>query len=637
MKGKSGIRHCRGMTLIEVVIVIAIIATLAAVAVPSIITTLDLKDREATELKMDNLEEALNNYYEDVGEYPSRWDLTDDGRQLVDDKGWSSIDFLVYNPYPEAGTDIMDTVRREKWNGPYLTASFHKDDYKKDAWGRGINYQPLYGRSRAESGDNQQYAGAADLPANSVLVASMGKTPGWGFRDASKSASGGPTLGMITWRELCKFIPYNELFGSEKYKHILNDNVITVISSAGIDRAKAKETEERYEEIRTAICGSPEDLEGGGCIAGFAADLGLALPRGAADAVKPEVALSLDDFRDFDNPLQLLIMRHIDPGSKDLYYGAPRDVPPPYRMGDPSEFNVRKGDHSYCWMGWRGPYMTTDYGTAYINEDDDIVTTYDCFLDGWCNPLDVYEEGDDYAGALLDLGFGSREEDEDNYAALGGIIASPGPNRIFDRKSGMFLDPNWQRAGGTPGGMFSSEGQDDDDVFVPLYKRDLWANIAPDMVIEGLDTEVAINTPVDIQLAYNTGTLPSVRDYVSGVAVIYPDPKQAAGFNVVELMGSGAPIDILSPTNQHIYKNSFTKIVSNQFIPVGYAFFYVKVVHHRNIGSEQTGYCPALQQRLGWEEVAWTGITQTQVYGERICVKNGISTITLKFTLLGGG
>jgi len=624
------------MTLIEVVIVIAIIATLAAVAIPSIVTTLDLNDRVATMEKMDNLEIALNNYYEDVGEYPSVNDLTADGKQLVNDKSWSSIDFLVYNPYPEKGTSIKDTVRRYGWNGPYLTASFHKDDYKKDAWGRAIYYQPQYGRSRAESADGQQYAGAEGLPANAALLASMGKTPGWGFRDASGSYSGGPTLGMLTWRELCMFIPYSELFGG-KYEHILKDNVIKVISCASIDRTKAEETKKRFEEVRTAICGSPEDLEGGGCIAGFAADLGLALPKGAAETVKPAVPLNLDDFRDFDNPLQLLIMRFVDPGSKDLSYGAPRDVPPPYRMGDSSRFNVQKGnDLGYSWMGWRGPYMTSDFGNSYVNEDDDMVMTYDCFLDGWKAPLAIHNEGDAYAGAVLDLGFGNRDEDLDNYASLAGLIASPGSNRIFDRMTGMLLDPNLMR-GGNPSGTISSEGQDDDDVFVPLYKRDLWANIAPNVIIEAMDEPSTINTPVDIEMAYNTKTLPSVQDYVSGIAVIYPDPKEAPGFNVVELMSSGFPIPIMSPTNQHIYKDSFTQIETNQFIPVGYAFFYIKVVHHRDIGSQDTGYCMALQQRLGWEEVAWTGVTQTQIYGERVCVKNGISTISLEFTLLGGG
>jgi hypothetical protein len=291
-------------------------------------------------------------------------------------------------------------------------------------------------------------------------------------------------------------------------------------------------------------------------------------------------------------------------------------------------------------MGWRGPYIDSGYSTAYINEEDDIVTTYDCFLDGWQSPLRVYEEGDDYAGPVLDLGFGTRPEDEDSYAALAGIIASPGANRTFDRMSGTLLDPNFQRYGGDPGGIFSSEGQDDDDVFVPIYKRDLWANVAPDMVIEALGEETAINTPVDIQLSYNTGSLPggSVNDYVSGIAIIYPDPKQAPGFNVVELMGSGTPIDIISPTGQHIYKNSFSKIVTNQFVPVGYAFIYVRVVHHASdlelqaIQAQKTGFCRALEQRLGWNESG-----NMKVYGERVCIKNGISTISARFTLLGGG
>jgi len=624
--------------LIEVVIVIAIIATIAAISIPSIVTKIEKDTVKVTKEKMANLAAALNNYYDDVGEYPSIKDLTDDGRQLVNDKGiGTSLDFLVRNPYPQQGTSIRDTIRHYRWNGPYLTASFHKDDYKKDAWGRAIYYEPQYGRSRAESANGQQYAGAEDLPANAVMLASMGKTPGWGFRDASAAASGGPTLGMLTWRELTKFIPYSEL-KSKKYEHILKDNIIRIVNPADIDRRKQEETEKRFDEIRRAICGwAPEDYDWGGCLKGFVPDLGVSVARGS-DTGTPRVPLDTDDFRDFDNPLELLIMRYVDPSSKDLYYGAPRDVPPPYRTGDPGTFNVRKGDLDYSWMGWGGPYID-DAGESYTNENDDIITTYDCFIDAWCNPIRLYHEGEAYAGAVLDLEFGNRPEDQDvpYYAEMAGLIASPGPNRIFDRMTSGALDPKMVRAGGNPGGMLPSEGEDDEDVFVPLYKRDLWANIAPDTVIEAMDKPSSINTPVDIEIAYNTRTLPSVPDYISGIAVIYPDPQEAAGFNVVELMGSGSPIEITSPTNQHIHKDSFTKIDSNQFIPVGHAFFYIKVVQHRDIGSQDTGYCPALRQRLGWEEVAWTGITQTQIYGRRACVAGGGTPISVEFTLLGGG
>jgi hypothetical protein len=280
--------------------------------------------------------------------------------------------------------------------------------------------------------------------------------------------------------------------------------------------------------------------------------------------------------------------------------------------------------------------MTTDPGTAYTNENDDMAVTYDCFLDGWCNPVRVYEEGSEYKSAVLDLGFGNRDEDQENYAALAGLIASPGPNRMFDRMTGLMLDPNLQRSGSNPGGMLGSEGQEDDDVFTPLYKRDLFANIAPDSVIEGLGADAAINTPVDIQVFYKTGKLPDAYDVsgpdsVSGIAVIYPDPKQAPGFNVVRLMESGTPIAILSPTNQHIYKESFEKMIqTNQFIPVGYAFFYIRVLHHPSLGSQKRGYCQALE-KLGWQEATET------VYGERVCVKSGTATISVQFALEGGG
>jgi hypothetical protein len=290
-------------------------------------------------------------------------------------------------------------------------------------------------------------------------------------------------------------------------------------------------------------------------------------------------------------------------------------------------------------MGWRGPYIP-EPGVAYVNESSEEVVTYDCFTDGWCNPLIVNdsESTPEYGrSATFDLNFGNREEDEDYYGALGGVLASPGANGLFDRTAGVFLDPNNIRPGGGTSEMFDSDGREDDDVFVPLYKRDLWANIAPDNVIEAYEGgSPGVNTPVEIVLQYQSGQIPSTIDKIYGVAVIYPDPTQAAGFNVVELMDSSQPLSIVSDP-QYIYKNAFEAIEVNQYIPIGYAFFYVMVSHHQNVGNQPVGFCPALTQRLGWKEAAWNGTTITKVYGSRVCVKNGVSTVSVKVTLLGGG
>jgi len=633
------ISNQRGMTLIEVVIVIAIIATLAAVAVPSIITTLDLKDREATMNKMSNLETALNNYYEDVGEYPSYYDLSDEARGYVTEKGWSSIDFLVHNPYPATSSKMKDTIMHSRWNGPYIVSSFSTQDYKKDAWGRDIFYCPLYGRSKAESPDGKGYAGAADLPANAVMLASQGKTPGWGFRSPEGSYTGGQTMAMVNWRELTEFIPYSELFGG-KYKHLLDDNVIKVVSPAQLDRQKTQETINKFEQIKSALCGAPpEDIESGGCINGFAADVGVVIPEGGApETAKPIPALDTAYFRDFTNPLQLLLNRFTSTDAKDLYYGSPRDSVPPYRMGGPEAFNVMKSDLGYSWMGWRGPYID-EAGQAYINEQDPDVITFDCFIDGWSNPLQVYAEGEDLDlyDDVFDMNFGNRDEDKDYYGQYCGLMVSRGPNRIFDRLTGTAFDPNFVRPGAGVGEAYPSEGRDDDDIFVAIYKRDLWANIAPDTVIEAMEGEApAVNTPVEITLRYQTGKVPNPPDTIYGIAVIYPDPSQAPGFNVVELMGSSTPIAV-SQDPQYIFKNSFTAVTTNLFIPVGYCFFYVMVAHHQDVGNQPVGFCKALAQRLGWKETDWNGVTITRVYGQRVCVRNGISTISVRFTLLGGG
>lgn len=68
---KSQIRNSRGMTLIEILIVLAIIGTLMAFLIPNVTSRLDKAKVNESKIAIGQVINALNLYYTDCGKYPS--------------------------------------------------------------------------------------------------------------------------------------------------------------------------------------------------------------------------------------------------------------------------------------------------------------------------------------------------------------------------------------------------------------------------------------------------------------------------------------------------------------------------------------------------------------------------------------
>lgn len=98
----------RGLTLVEILIVMAILATLAAVLYPSVSVQLRRGQSTALANQMDNLRQALSNFQQNVTKYP--------------------LFLTQLTAAPVNGDDDscganLTTGNRNAWRGPYLTQS----------------------------------------------------------------------------------------------------------------------------------------------------------------------------------------------------------------------------------------------------------------------------------------------------------------------------------------------------------------------------------------------------------------------------------------------------------------------------------------------------------------------------------
>jgi general secretion pathway protein G len=109
MKRKTRFRQ-QGMTLIEILVVLAILGLLAGLVGPNLLNRLDSAKTKTAAVQIQDLEQGLEMYKLDVGRFPT----TDEG-----------LEALQTQPANAPG-----------WNGPYL-----KGSVPVDPWGQPYHYK----------------------------------------------------------------------------------------------------------------------------------------------------------------------------------------------------------------------------------------------------------------------------------------------------------------------------------------------------------------------------------------------------------------------------------------------------------------------------------------------------------------
>lgn len=107
---KQAKRTTPGFTLMELLIVLVIIGLLAALVGPTLYQRIKPAKQSAARAQIENFMTALDNYFIDVGRYPT----TQEGLQALRTKSEGNA----------------------KWNGPYL-----KKEVPDDSWGNAFIYR----------------------------------------------------------------------------------------------------------------------------------------------------------------------------------------------------------------------------------------------------------------------------------------------------------------------------------------------------------------------------------------------------------------------------------------------------------------------------------------------------------------
>lgn len=107
-----------GFTLIEVLLVLVIILMLAGAMVAFVLPQSEGAERDATQLKLDQIETALDTFRLQVGQYPS--------------EEMGGLQALMEQP------EFENERQADRWRGPYLRPGTDLTD----SWGYDLVYEP---------------------------------------------------------------------------------------------------------------------------------------------------------------------------------------------------------------------------------------------------------------------------------------------------------------------------------------------------------------------------------------------------------------------------------------------------------------------------------------------------------------
>lgn len=146
----------RGFSLIELVVVITVMAIIAGAMIPTSVAILDIERAKATSEDITAIQTALQNYYSDVGSFPTN----------------------LTNLYTSPGSPT--------WHGPYLLPKYNTTDptdnnVTHDRWRRAFIYRTIatnppqffiysMGPNRADNNGQNDNTNAIDDISRTVLV-----------------------------------------------------------------------------------------------------------------------------------------------------------------------------------------------------------------------------------------------------------------------------------------------------------------------------------------------------------------------------------------------------------------------------------------------------------------------------------
>lgn len=138
MQELKRVRNARGMTLLEIMIVLAILGSLMAILLPKFVGQQDKAKVKETKIIMSQVITALNMYYTDCGSFPNAID------------GLTAADSSCSNWGPEP---YMKKAPKDAWENPF--------EYTKD----GNNFVlKSFGSDKREGGDGY----ASDITSEDV-------------------------------------------------------------------------------------------------------------------------------------------------------------------------------------------------------------------------------------------------------------------------------------------------------------------------------------------------------------------------------------------------------------------------------------------------------------------------------------